>query len=443
MKKIYILLIIIAYLYGCNAKEVMIPVEIKLVIVENREAMSNAPINLEVVPLYEKNIEYTGKLPLLDYLFTDAKANIRYKPLINGNILGRTKVNEKIEVLGTVRGGRVKNDRMWYKVKYKNYIGYLHSSVIVKREFRFKEMAERVRNLDLFIVESKVNNWSIERIIQYNPGTSEGEDTPADEYGNRGEQSLSGIYTNSSGKTYLRYLSDGRIVSVMEKNQGGDLVTIPDSMRTYRIESRQTRKIDVEGGINKIIVIDLNNQNQGIFLKKGDVWQLISYSLITSGRNNNLDSYETPKGYFLVGNTVRQVIFPYEEKIKKEDLGGTVVENITEKGLESEEDYNEEDYEIVKKYSRANYGIRFSGGGYIHGIPLSDDTVEKLGGKKAVKERKKRAEITLGTYKRSHKCVRSSEEHESFLYHDFVGYKPKYEGKWWRIPKENIAVIVF
>jgi len=438
MKKIYILLIIIASIYGCSAKEVVVPVEIKLTIIENTETANSMPINLKIVPLYEKNIEYTGDLPLVDYLFTDSKVNIRSRPSINGRILDRTKIKEKIEVSGTVKGDRIKNNRVWYKVKYKNYIGYLHSSVIVKRKFRFEEMAKRARNLDLFIAESKINNWSIERIIQYKPGSKEAEDTPRDLYGNRGEQSISGFYTNPSGKSYLRYLSDGRIVSVREKSKGGDLVAIPDSMRRYKIESRKTQKIDVRNGVNKIILIDLKNQNQGIFLKKDDVWQLISYSLITSGINNNRDSYETPKGYFLVGNTVRQVIFPYEVKIKKEDLGGVVVENITEKGLEPEEEY-----EMVKKYSRANYGIRFSGGGYIHGIPLSDDTVEKLGGKKAVKERKKRAEITLGTYKRSHKCVRSSEEHESFLYHDFVGYSPKYEGKWWRTPKENVAVIVF
>lgn len=172
-------------------------------------------------------------------------------------------------------------------------------------------------------------------------------------------------------------------------------------------------------------------------MKRNDVWDLISYSLITSGVNNNRDSYETPKGYFLVGNTVKQVIFPYEVKVKKEELGESVDENITEKGL------NEEDYEIVKKYSRANYGIRFSGGGYIHGIPLNDDIVEELGSEEAVKERKERAIITLGTYKRSHKCVRSPEEHESYLYHDFVGYDPKYKDKWWRIPRQNVAVIVF
>jgi len=437
MKKIYILLIIIAYLYGCSAKEVMVPVEVKLTIVENTETSNGIPINLKMVPLYEKNIEYNGKLPPLDYLFTDSKANIRSKPSINGKILGKTKVKEKIEVLGTIKGDRIKKNRVWYKVRYKNYIGYLHFSVIIKRTFRFKEMAKRVRNLDLFIAKSKKNNWSIERVIQYNPGSSEDEGTPTDMYGNRGEQSITGIYTNPNGENSLRYLSDERIVSIKKRNTLKDLVMIPDSMRIYKIETGKTQKIDVDDGIDRVIVIDLSNQNQGIFLKKNDVWQLISYSLITTGRNNNRSSYETPKGYFLVGNTVRQVIFPYEEKVKKEDLGGEVVENITEKGL------IEEDYEVVKKYSRANYGIRFSGGGYIHGIPLKDDTVKNLGNEKAVKERKERATITLGTYKRSHKCVRSSEDHESFLYHDFVGYDPKYEGKWWRIPRQNVAVIVF
>ncbi|UUV17124.1 SH3 domain-containing protein [Fusobacteria bacterium ZRK30] len=441
MKKLYILLIIIVSLYGCSAKEVVLPVEVKLTIIENTEAEKSIPLELKTVPLYERNIEYTGELPPVDYLFTNSRVNIRSKPSINGRILGRTKVKEKIEVIGKVVGDRTRNNRLWYKVSYKNYIGYLHSSLIVKREFRFEEMAKRARNLDLFIAEAKANNRSIERVIQYIPGSSEEDGTPVDMYGNRGEQSIVGIYTNPSGKSSLRYLSDGRIVSIKKRDPRDVLVTIPDSMRVYRIESGKTRRIDIDKGINRVILIDLKNQNQGIFLKKEGVWQLISYSLVTSGINNNRDSYETPKGYFLVGNTVRQVIFPYEEKVKKQDLGGEVVEDITEEGLDEEN--NEEDYEIVKKYSRANYGIRFSGGGYIHGIPLKDDIVEKLGNEKAVRERKERAIITLGTYKRSHKCVRSPEEHESFLYHDFVGYDPKYEGKWWRLPKQNVAVIVF
>lgn len=441
MKKLYILLIIIVSLYGCSAKEVILPVEVKLTIVENTEAERTIPVELKILPLYERNIEYSGELPPVDYLFTNSRVNIRSKPSINGRILGRTKVKEKIEVIGKVVGDRTRNNRLWYKISYKNYIGYLHSSLIVKREFRFEEMAKRARNLDFFIAEAKANNRSIERIVQYIPGSSEEDGAPVDMYGNRGEQSIVGIYTNPSGKSSLRYLSDGRIVSIKKRDPRGVLVTIPDSMRTYRIESGKTRRIDIDKGINRVIVIDLKNQNQGIFLKKEGVWQLISYSLVTSGINNNRDSYETPKGYFLVGNTVRQVIFPYEEKVKKQDLGGEVVEDITEEGLD--EGDNEEDYEIVKKYSRANYGIRFSGGGYIHGIPLKDDIVEKLGNEKAVRERKERAIITLGTYKRSHKCVRSPEEHESFLYHDFVGYDPKYEGKWWRLPKQNVAVIVF
>ena len=245
-------------------------------------------------------------------------------------------------------------------------------------------MAKKARNLELFIQESKINNWSIERIIAYKPGSNEEKDALIDEYGNRGEQSIVGIYFSPNQKSSLRYLQDGRIVSIRKKDRDSIIIKIPDSLREYEIESQKTRKIDVKDGIKKVIVIDLKNQNQGIFWKRGEVWELISYTLITSGKNDNKSSYETPKGYFLVGNTVKQVIFPYEEKIKKENLGGEVVENLTEQGPMKE--YNEEDYEIVKKYSRANYGIRFSGGGYIHGIPLSDDIVEELGSEKAVKK---------------------------------------------------------
>lgn len=441
MKKIYILLILITSLYGCSAREVTFPVEVKITIRENTEAISSIPISLKLIPLYEKNIKYTGELPLVDYLFTNTTANIRTKPKVDGEILEKTVPKEKIKVLDKVNGEKIKNNKIWYKVSYKNHIGYIHSSIAVKRKFRFKEMAKKTRSLDIFIENSKKNNWSIKRVIQYNPGSSEEEGTVVDMYGNRGEQSIIGIYTNLDGKSSLRYLSDGRIISVKTRDLNKELIVIPDSMRTYAIETGKTKKINIKNGINKVIVIDLNNQNQGVFLKKNDVWQLISYSLITSGRNNGSDSYETPKGYFLVGNTVKQVIFPYEEKVKKKDINGEVGENITEKRIAKE--YNEEDYEIIKKYSRANYGIRFSGGGYIHGIPLNDDIVKELGSEEAVKERKEEAKITLGTYKRSHKCVRSPEEHESFLYHDFVGYSPKYEGKWWRLPQENVVIIVF
>jgi len=336
-----------------------------------------------------------------------------------------------------VKGSTIRNNRTWYKVRYKNSIGFIHSSVAEKRTFRFKEMSKKARNLDLFIWKAKKNNWSIERVINYEPGSSEAEGTPVDIYGNRGEQSIRGIYTNPKGESSLRYLSDGRIVSIKKRGTVENLVMIPDSLRTYKIETGKTRKIDIEDDIDRVIVIDLKNQNQGVFLKKDDVWQLISYTLVTTGINNNRDSYETPKGYFLVQNTVRQVIFPYNEKVKIENLEEEVVGDI------AEEDIIKEEYEIVKKYSRANYGIRFSGGGYIHGIPLKDDTVKNLGSEEAVKERKQRSEITLGTYKASHKCIRSSEDHESFLYHDFVGYDPEYKGKWWKVPKQNVAVIIF
>jgi len=115
MKKIYIIIIIIS-LYGCNAREVIVPIEIKLTIIENTEVINNVPINLKILPLYEKNIKYNGKLPLTDYLFTNSNANIRNIPSIDGRVLGQTKIFKKIEVLEKIKGDNIKNNYIWYKV---------------------------------------------------------------------------------------------------------------------------------------------------------------------------------------------------------------------------------------------------------------------------------------------------------------------------------------
>jgi hypothetical protein len=442
MKKLIILLISLVFFYSCS-REAIQPVEIKVVIIENSKTETTIPIKVKSIPLYEEDIIYYGKLPFRSYIFTKRYSNIRKNPWKSSPKIGMAKPYEKFELLKMVKnGGYIKDNKVWYRIKYGNKVGYIHSSIAYKRELRIREMATRVRHLDYFMNNAKDNNYSIERIIAYKPGSQEKEGLEKDIYGNRGEQSIRADFTNFYGKEFFRYLQDGRIVAVLEKNKGEKkiLVKIPDSVSTYRIDKNKIKKIDVSDGINKVIVIDIKNQMEGVFQKEDKVWKLISYTVITSGINNNKHSYETPKGYFLVANTVRQVIFPYEEKVKKDNLGGKVEEDLTETGLK---EYNEDDYKIVKKYSRANYGIRFSGGGYLHGIPLKDDTVKKLGGNKSVKARKERNERTLGTFKRSHKCVRTPEEYQSFLYHDFVGYRDEYKNKWWRIPKENVAVIVF
>jgi hypothetical protein len=249
--------------------------------------------------------------------------------------------------------------------------------------------------------------------------------------------------------------------------------------------------LDLSNGIKRVVLIDIKNQTEAAFQKDGEVWELVGYNLITSGRNDNKHAYDTPKGYFIVQNTLTFIMFSYKEDVLLEDAieredkkviefaeaEDKRIENIKkhremaqqanimmfdegngrrEAPIENDEEalvkktyepqYTEEDYEEVTKYSRANYGIRFSGGGYLHGIPLKDETVARLeeeGGDEAVKKRKTASERNLGTFKASHKCVRNVEEFQSFLYYDFIGYDEKYGNKRWKRPKNDVAVIVF
>ncbi len=490
MKKIYLLITIIAIFYGCSSKEVIVPVEIKVTIIENSETEETVPIKVKKVPLYEKNIKYKGQLPLTDYVFTRRPSNIRKKPDVKSPRIGLTTSNKKIRVIRKVNGRPVGHNKIWYKVKYNGKIGYLHSSVAVRRHFDLKKMAKKVRNLDVFLWNARMDGKSIERIVAYKPETKEEVDTVKDGYGNRGEQSVVGDYINNSGKERFRYLQDGRIVAVEEREEEKIKIKIPDSSMEYTINEGDTRKLNLSGGINKVILVDIENQIEAAFEKEDDIWKLVGYSLITSGKDDGEHAYDTPKGYFIVQNTLTYILFSFKEKVLLEDAikreekrrveyekkQDERIKNIEKSRKMSREErlmamngetlgnskgendrdklvikpfvpkYTEEDYEEVTKYSRANYGIRFSGGGYLHGIPLRDETVEKLmeeGGEEAVIKRKKADEIRLGTFKASHKCVRNVEEFQEFLYYDFMGYERGKTNKRWKLPKEKIAVIVF
>lgn len=495
MKKIILLVISTIFLYSCGVREVMAPIPITMTIIENKEYISTIPVTFKVVPLYVRNITYKGELPPTIYAFTNQSSNIRKSPKKGSPRIAVTVRHEKMEILEVVKnGGLIQKSRVWYKVKANGRIGYIHSSVAVKREFNFKKMAVRARNLDVFIKNAVDQNKKLARIIAYEPGSKEKEGLKKDKYGSRGEQSIVGNFPGANGEINFRYLQDGRIVSI-EKEDGEKLIVkIPESQIEYTIEKKSVRYLNFKEGIKKIIIIDLKNQVEAVFLKPNEVWELIGYNLITSGRNNDKHAYDTPKGDFIVQNTLTFIVFSYKEKVLKEDaiereekakkayekseknrveeelkvqkerdkpqeqLGffGMMVSSIggetptknnivqPKKIVEAQKytiKYAVEDYEEVTKYSRANYGIRFSGGGYLHGIPLKDESVEKLGSEEKVIARKKISELNLGTFRASHKCVRNVDEFESFLYHEFIGYKNDDER--WRLSKDNISVIVF
>ena len=131
--------------------------------------------------------------------------------------------------------------------------------------------------------------------------------------------------------------------------------------------------------LSKVIVVDTTNQNQGVFEKRGTKWTLVSYGLVTTGVEGNA-SYITPVGKFKV--------------LEKRDRFY----------------YLNQDTKDIAGY--APYGIRFSQGAYIHGVPV--EYIKKNG--ENIDPGMKEFLFTIGTFPRSHKCVRNYTSHAKFLY---------------------------
>jgi len=366
--------------------------------------LSNLVFSQEwLTPRLKKNLLYSGEIPYRTYLVSRTNGgNVRAKPSIAGKKIGKIYMNNKYQILEIVKG-----DSTWYKIRLKNgVIGYVHSSLGWKRELRYAKAMEKIEQLERFVGKSLGKKGKLRRINRYS-ASIKAEKNKRDRWGNRGEQSVKGYFKDGE-KTDFRWIQDSRIVNVINVSDGKAQIKIPDSNRVYTIPSKVLSKYPkINKQIRKIIVLDKKNQNQGVYRKKNDHWELVSASYVATGHpTRGEDYYETPEGFFLVNNTVKAVLFYDMDKPEEE-----------------------------QDISRSDYGVRFSGGGYIHGIPFNDS--ERHNYSKLLKSR----ELRLGTYAYTHKCIRSPEKHAKFLW-EFIGWRSQDRGKWNRKPKELVSVII-
>ncbi|NLC06515.1 MAG: L,D-transpeptidase, partial [Syntrophomonadaceae bacterium] len=147
----------------------------------------------------------------------------------------------------------------------------------------------------------------------------------------------------------------------------------------FYIPKQYIDKAAVLSRLNQVVVVDRNQQNQAAFETRENGLDLISYTLSTTGLAGD-GSFETPLGSYKVINKVDR--FEYLQK-NTSDVAGY-----------------------------APFAIRFTGGAYIHGVPVEYE--EKNGEK--VDPGSKEYLHTIGTFPRSHMCVRNFTSHAEFLY---------------------------
>ncbi len=173
-----------------------------------------------------------------------------------------------------------------------------------------------------------------------------------------------------------RYGLDGSLVKITScRDSSSSFITIwhAASKKEWKVPHKYVKYTSDTTFFQKIAFIDRHNQNITTVEKKNDKWLIRSMNPATTGVHRPPYMQETPLGIFVVQEKKVTMIFLQDGSSEK---GGF-----------------------------APYASRFCNGGYIHGLPVNVP-------RKALIE----YSSTLGTFPRSHMCVRNSTSHAKFVY---------------------------
>lgn len=329
------------------------------------------------------DLQYNLYHTTIDYVFVKGgSVNIRQGPGTYHPVIRVSEWYEKISVLEAVQGEHIAKygGDMWYKVAWEDdngiHYGYVLSALVDLRKYEFDKMLDSLYELDNEISQHQtafISNYKNRNgRAPYYKGKAE------DIYGNVRYQSAPGYY-NLDNKSEFIYLIDGTILSILEENDSYYHVKTLIHDETFWVPKRFVNVQDWIQPFTQIIVIDRTNQNQAVFEKRENGWALISYTLATTGADTKF-KFPTPIGYFMAIEKKPQFLYL--------------------------DDYTRQ----ISGY--APYVLRFSGGAYIHGIPVE---FKKWGGQ-LVDPGQREYSTTIGTIPRSHKCVRNYTSHAKFLY---------------------------
>lgn len=335
---------------------------------------------------------------------------------------------ERCKVLKLIQN---EEGELWYmfvtKINGEDSVAFIPIESVEKREFQLEKMYAQVETLaGLYTLGPVVYIENYKNVNGIPPELPSGE--YYDPYGYRRGQSATGYY-NSSLTGNFRYIPDGAIVIVEEIvdltdiqidnimfNSYGEFVPSDGgaaSMDNHSAESIQ-RAIEaynqsgedfaakvyvpsfgeslwiesvfidmnrqMSGGFGQAVVVDRANQNVGIF-EYDNGWKLISLSYVTTGKSSET-AVPTPLGFFMA--IEEKDLFEYEEEGSTENAGF------------------------------APYAIRFSGGGYLHGIPMVYE-YDSSGNRKPVYTYDEKI-LSIGTVPESHMCIRNYTSHALFMY---------------------------
>ncbi len=335
----------------------------------------------------ERDLAYNRYAMAYDYLLiTSQSANVRALPSPDADVIKNFRYFDKVNLLQTIEDDTPEDfaPDEWYRVIWHENgnikAGFIYAQYAQPRSFRFDIMKEKLLALEESVSENQVAYISNYKNWNGRPPLWQGQ--TKDAYGRDRDQSAPGYVDESQSD--FRYFSDGMVVFVQEETDRFYRVTNQDFEGTYYIPKHYVSFRNAVETLQKAIIIDDVNQNEGIFEKGEEGWKLISLSYATTGTQGEY-KWETPKGSFMA--IEKKPYFLYLEDGTSRIAGF------------------------------APHSIRFSGGGYIHGVPVDYKSGQThLNTNMRDPSNHREYLYTIGTTPRSHKCVRNFTSHAEFLY---------------------------
>ena len=247
----------------------------------------------------------------------------------------------------------------------------------IERSFQWQKMADMIDTLLIFEGKAKefgaLSNYKNRKGV---PPLSDSSSRDAykavqDKYGVKRDQSIPFYYPGNL-KVPERYGRDGALVSILKDSAGYLLVSPASIGGSWWVPKKY---VDRLGGADfrKLVFVDRTHQNAATLEQGDSTWLVRSMNPITSGLQRPPYKRATPSGIFVVRGKLEAMPFLRDGTIEE---GGF-----------------------------APWASRFSGGAYLHGVPVNypDKVVLEYSG-------------TLGTTPRSHMCVRNATSHAKFIY---------------------------
>lgn len=208
----------------------------------------------------------------------------------------------------------------------------------------------------------------------------------SDQHGVERYQSVP-LYTVDDDTVLTRYGRDGWLVKIIGSDTTEMVRVAGVSLegeyllpRRYLISWRDSVLFD------KVIAVDVTNQNIATLENKNNEWHILSMNPATTGVHKPPHAHETPIGIFAVQEKKEKMYYVHDGS---SEIAGY-----------------------------APYASRFTNGGYIHGVPVQYP-------------RKNIIEYSpsLGTTPRSHMCVRNASSHSKFVFE-------------WATIKQSVVIVI-